>query len=438
MYVLKGFANHALLANNTPGSTNVIGEISQQSLTYSREVGLYSSVSIAPNIALLSFLSSQDGTAVVVNPDLRDRTMTILEWIYNLVITESGQMFADQFLEAILVQFQGSADTFACGAIVTDGTHYGPEWVSWQDLGVAPGVPNFIKVWFADASFQSQYDEFQILVDPPITPLDDFFKTGSAVETEVNAVTYVQQIASIQNVRAGVPESLIIAQTFNYNDPADPTHLVPTNWTELIYGLAGNNIDSIKDALAAYILANSTHTQAEWTVIFPDIFKRTEFTLVPDYGTYAIEPQTGIQAGIYSPIANLAAANALLTSYATTYPTTHINAHAGNMGHPYKSLSIAMVGSPDNINNWYELSQVFPDLIAVSSTSTDFARMTQATQGFLLILSQLLITAESMGAFTTLPQGITRLTRNNQLYAVASYQNINYLVAAKSNFPTSS
>jgi hypothetical protein len=435
MYVLKGFANHALLANNTPGTNNAIGEISAQSITYSREQGQYVN-QIAPNVTLISFLSATDDTPTVIDPDLATRTLTIIEWIFNLSITTSGPIYADVFLQEILAQFQGKAENFQCGAIVNDGTHYIPEWVSWKDDVL--GSDNYIKVWFADASFLSQYDEFEIVVVPPLPNLDDFFKTGAQVEALVNARDNAQMLVAFQNAKKdanGVtrPETIVRADIYNYHDPLVATHLVPTTWGTLIYGQAGNNIDSIKDALQKYILANTQHTRDEWVAIFPDIFKRTEFILVPNWASFAI-PDNSAQVGIYSPIHNLAALNTLIAAYAFGYSQTHINAHATGLSHQYKSVSIGSIGSIENRDNLYELQQVFPDFIAVASTSTDFNRMSQDTQGFAELLENMLITAETMGQFTSLPAGMTRLTRNNQLFLVATYDNIHFLVAAKVNF----
>jgi len=435
MYVLKGFANHALLANNTPGTNNAIGEISQLSLTYSQELGQYVN-SVAPDITLISFLSALNGAAQAVDPTFATRTFTILEWIYNLALTESGQMFADVFLQAILTQFQGVAESFQCGAIVVDvNGHYIPEWVSWQDTGAGTPTPNFVRIWFDDASFQAQYDEYTIAVVPPITPLDDFFKTASAVATEVDAVTYPSLVAAVQAARGNFPETILEADTFNYIDPDNLQAPLPTNWTVLIYGIAGNNIDAVKLALQTYILANSTHTRAEWTVIFPDIFKTTEFTLIPMWNQFAI-PDRIVETGIYSPVANLVEVTALINQYASTYAPGQITAHSTVFGHPYKSLAVACIGSDQNLNNQFEITDVFPDFIAVSSTSTDFARMSQTTQTWAELLMNLLIQAEMYVEYGILPAGMTSLVRNNLLYVVASYNNINYLVAALSNFTT--
>ena len=432
MYTLKGFVPHGLFANNTPNTTNPIGEISTESRTYSQDVGEYVDNVNAPNLTLLSFLSANDGTPQVVDPGLATRVLQISAWFYNQTLQHAGQQYADQLLAGVLNQFQSVANTFQCGNIVTDGTHWMPEWVSWTDLA-NPG--SFIRIWFSDASFQSEYDEFTILIVPPITPLDDFFKAASAVQAEVSAVTQTQLFLNINAEKAGHPESDIISMSYNWNDPVNIGNLIPTNWTIIIYGMAGDNVDSISDALEAYILGNSADTRDDWVKIFPDIFKRTEFTLVPNWQNVAIPGRASGSAdasAVYSPVANLTATLALLPQFAS-YPSAHINAHGTVMAHPWKSLQVGVIGSDQNRQNKFELTNVFPDLIAVSSTSTDFARMSQYTQTFLQKLAVMISAAETMTQYSSIPLDSTKLLRNGVLYIVCNYDTIDYLVAAKSN-----
>jgi hypothetical protein len=47
----------------------------------------------------------------------------------------------------------------------------------------------------------------------------------------------------------------------------------------------------------------------------------------------------------------------------------------------------------------------------------------------------MLVIAETMTTDTTIPRTMTALTRNGILYLVQNYNNIDYLVAVKSNFP---
>lgn len=433
MYILKGFGQHDLLANNTVGVINKIGELSPRSRTYSREKGSYVDNSAA-HINLVSFQSATDGNLVPVPAVFSTQALGVLNWIYTRVLA-GGQMAADDITNGLLAEYQATASDFQSGVMVTDGRYWAPEWISWKmkDQG-----ENSIRIWLSDPSFQAKYDEFAIYVVPPMTRLDDFFALGTAVENTINSRSFSETVALVQAVRNTYPETILRAETYNYVDPFNSSHLVPTNWTVLIYGAMGNNIDSIKDALIKYILTNSTHTREEWAAILPDLFKRSEFTIVPMWTQYAI-PNREVEAGVYSPIAHITNTLQLIASVASSYPGSHINAAATVMGHPYKSLAVIAVGSPENRNQFYKLSDVFPDWIAVSSTSTDFNRMSEPTREWAEILDALIQVAESMTEFSDIfDTTITRLVRNNVLYAVKSYQNIQYLVVAKASFPLQS
>lgn len=438
MYVLKGFIDHALLVSNAVGVTATIGELSTESLTYSRERGSYVKAGI-DDLTLTSFLSARDGTKIAAtevlsDPDtIADHVLTVGKWVYDQTILGANVVNADELLQAAVTQFDAIATNFQCGQIITDGRYYMPEWFSWTHKTLDGGSNQF-KVWFVDASFKSQYDEFEFVIIPPLDNLDDFFKTGTEVEALLKARTLSDTMDKIQQAKAGNPETILRADEYDYIDPLNATHIVPSNWGLLIYGAAGNNVDSIKDALINYTLANSTHVKDDWLKILPDIFKRTEFMLVPRWDSYAI-PNRTLEAGIYSPVANLTSALALIKQVIVSYPGSHIDTNVDLMGHPYKSLSILAVGGPDNHNDWFKITDVFPDYIDVSSTSLDFNRMSQATRDWMLTLEQMLIIAESMTEYSSIPFSMTRTVRDGILYLVWSYQNIHYLVAAKKNFP---
>lgn len=430
MYVIKAFGTHSAFADNAVGVINPIGEISTYSLTFSKEKGIYGREA-NPDISLISFLVENNGVPQPIDPTTRDHVLTVVQWVFDKSINTSGEIFADEFLVDIITAFTASAQDFKCGDIVNDGTYYIPEWVSWK---LKNNSDSFIRIWFSDPSFRAKYDEYEIVVVPPLANIDDFFKVGSEVEALVKSRTMPETIELIQAARAGHPETILRGDTYKYLDPLNAARKLDTLWTTLIYGPMGDNIDSIKDALIEYILANSTHTRAEWTALFPDIFKRTEFILTPGWGKYAIPNRTN-SAGIYSAMTNLTEVNALIKQYAPDYSPAHINTYGSVMGHPYKSLSIASIGSVENRDNLYSLRDVYPDFIMVSTTSQDFNRMSEDTRTFAAGLFDMLIAAETMGEFTDIPQGMTRVKRNGLLYLVKSFNNIHFLVTGKVNFP---
>jgi len=427
VYVLKGFGAHSLFVNNQQGVTNPIGELSAIAKTYSREIGEYFSAA-HPDITLNTFLTKQGGEFVLPDSDLKERVIKIIDWVYNNTLTTSGELFADQIVMQLIQAFPDDIRDLLSGTMANDGSHWAPTWLSWYDKP----TDAFVRIWFSDTSFRHTYDEFEIAISGPMDNIDDFFKTGGEVQTLLTNINISQTLQKAAIVRDSKPETYMRADLFDYHDPINAARIVPSPWIVLVYGEAGNNIDSIKDALQKYILTNSTHTRDEWVRILPDIFRRTEFTMVPDWSNYAI-PERITQAGIYSPINTLVNAQQLVDQYAPSYNAYHRSNHSTTFDFPYKSLNIFACSSEENRDDKFLLSDYFPDYIAVSTSSQDFNRMSEKTRAFSELVSNMVLVAESMDRYSDIPAGMTRLVRDDILYVVANYDNVHYLVTAKSN-----
>ena len=428
MFTLKAFAVNDVYINNTQNTIATIGELSTQALTYSQNIGYYKSNS-SSDINLVTFTSDVNNTPYILPQVVVDEIVSIIKFIYDASAASGNQIYADVLLNSLLNTFISIANDFSCGGIVNNVI---PEWVSWTIINSTVDINNKVKIWFSNSSFEIQYDDYKITVIPPITPLDVFFESTTNIITALNSVTPTMLMSTIQNAKNGYPESIIAANDYNFVDPTTVGNLIPTSWYLLINGIAGTNLDVIRNSLIDYILSNSTHTQAQWTTIFPDIFKATEFIIIPNWNKYSI-PNLTLQAGIYSPNIKISTALNLLTNLIPSYPAAHIASNADIFTQQYKSLTLLSIGSPDNNNNIYCLSDMFPDYINVSSTSLDFARMSQNTQNWAVILDLAIITAETMTNFSAIPNGMSKLTRNNILYLVFKFNNIDYLVASKAS-----
>ena len=429
MYTLKGFAVHTSLVNNQPGVTAVIGEMSDQSATFSKEKGYYKNDGTSNDIIVISVTGQLDGVDTTVPATIQTNTLTIVKAIYDQVM--AGQpMDGPTLAQSLLSTFQSIAQGFQVGPVVQDtpNNRYAPSYVNWTDNS----QDSQIRIWFTDADFQAEYDDYSITVVPPVDTLDDLFKLGATVEQIVNSRTIPQMIEKMNDARGNHPPTLQVMQTYNWIDPNNATHLVPTNWGALLYGPAGNSVDAIKNAFINYILANSTHTRDEWTAILPDLFRRTEFIFIPRFDLLGI-PNNAVGYGIYSPQVNASKANALFKAQVPAYASGQVDEYLTVMSHTYRSLQLLVCGSTENRNNWFELNQVFSDIITVPSTSTDFARMAEATRTFLLNLDTMVQTAETMTAYSAVPAGFTRLTRDGKLYIVLNYQDIDFLVMSKAS-----
>lgn len=435
MFIVKSFCSSDVMTNNTPGVVSSFGEISTHSLTFAKEVSSYV-IQTQPSYTLHTFKTTTNGVATSLPDTVRDHMIAIGAYVYSLMSSSNGLTSA-QFASAVLNQFSSSITDVVCGEMVPNGTLFVPSWISWENTNIPEIADNFLKIWFSDTAFKAQYDEFEIVIVPPIHPIDDFFKSATAVSLAVQAVSVSDFVNALQTARGTSPETVQFSVPFNYVDPVNPSNKIVTNWGGLIYGAAGNNPDAISDAIIKYILDHSIHLRAEWVGIFPDIFKRTEFILMPLWDQYAI-PNMVVQTGIYSPLVNIGRTVALFKTFATAYTTAHVDNYIQIVSHPYKSLQIASCGGPDNRNNIFRIEDICNDYINVQTTSNDFSRMTQTTQAWVLSIMDLVLAAETMTEYTAIPTGISRVIRDGKIYASKRINNIVYLVLSKVSIGTGS
>lgn len=429
MYSLKGFVSFAGFANNTPGQVATIGELSNLAMTYAKDKGYYDDA-VNKDIILTSFFSKLDAADVVVPGTIKDQVFDVVAWMFTQMTTTVNTQDRTVFLTSIGIEYGTEIEEIECGQIVNDGTNYIPEWISWKVIG----AEEYVRLWFTDVSFRAQYDEFEIVVIPAMTNLNNFFLQPDDVKVLLDAMTTTMMVDQMQLAKGNYPETVMRVEDYDYIAPGNPEFVVSSRWGVLIYGIAGNNVDTIKDALAEYILANSTHIRDEWVVLLPDLFKRTEFIFTPLWSQYGI-PNRTLEAGVYSPLVKVAAAIPIAKQTATLYAPAHVDNYITFMNHPYKSLALAVIGGPENREGKFYLTDFYSDYIMVNTSSIDFNRMAPETQVFAEALADMIYQAESVDKFTVLPFGMTRLIRDEILYVVKTIDNVQFLVVAKSNFP---
>lgn len=456
-FSLKGFVSVGAFADNDRYETAPLGELSLQSATYSKDRAIYATTSEGNNptsLELAVFSCRTTDTATYAVPALYQQLLlNMIRWCHTQGIGGTFSNNAEACRQALMAEFDGQITDALVGAMVQQGTvwlpssltfYINPEALgsSWTAEELEDLARSRVKLWFADAAFSTEYDEYAIEFLSPIdnARLDDFFLLADQVELKVKERNLEQTMILIHQIKDSKPETKLRTLSFLYHDPQDRTWTLPTNWTFVIYGIAGDNIDTIKEQLATWILDNSTHTREEWAVIFPDIFTSTEFIITPMWSQYAIPNQT-LQDGVYSPTVNVQNGLAIgrRTNTGTAYTQDHIDDVLAIVGCPYKSLALLIAGGPENRDGQDRFEEVWPDYISVMTSSQDFNRMQPKTGAWVMMLEAMLATAETMTEFSDLPQApypMTRLKRTNSfgqtfMYVVCNYDNIQYLVASR-------
>lgn len=446
-YSIKAFVDYGALALNTPSQVATLGELSVHSATFARDRQLFggSSGGSNPSSVNLTVFSAKnaDGSQSIVPVDYANLIIQIGGWMY--VQGLNGAFTADPavFLQAITAQFGAQITQIQLGTMTSQQGLWWPDTLTFyfaNASAVSPGntAKTRTRLWFADRTFQNQYDEYHIEFVPPIDVLDDFFKSADVIKAEVAAVTLKQTLAKAEALAASDPYTTIAADVYNWIDPLDKTYFIPTNWTYVIWGAAGNNVDAIKAALQDYILSNSTHSRDEWAVIFPDIFQSTEVILTPLWNQYAIPNKTLDPSGMYRSVVNVTQGRnyAKETATGVGYTDQHVDNVLNVVPVAWKTLTMLAVGGPQNRGGLNQFALIWPDYLNVPTSSTDFGRMQQSTQAFVRQLFEMLKVAETMTENSDVPPQFTRLHRTNAagdtvLYLAASFNSVQYLIVAK-------
>ena len=434
MYQLKGFAAISTLVSNVEGVIAPIGELSTYCATFSKERLIYPSVT-NPNITtnIFSSISSLNGN--IVPPEvIMSLTDMILGWTYERQMSSSVIETKQQFQDALASNFVTECVGVICGELVyaANGKQF-PEWISWKTRDYSE-EDNITTIWLSDQSFRQKYDNYEVVVVPPVAVLDVLFTNASSVLAILASVTHVDRFNMIQTARNDHPETALAGVSYNWVDPLNSANQLSTNWAVLIYGPNGNDNDVIRESIAEYILANSTHTEAEWKTIFPDIFKRTEFLFFPRWHNYAI-PNLVLQSGIYSPVTYSTKEVTYLKSILSDYTALFVEQHASVMPHPYKCLALDVIGGFENRENLFDITQIYPDILNVSTTSVDYNRMSADTQGLLSRLTEMILIAESLTYYSDIPVGYRKVERYGVMFVSTRYMNIELLVSSKLTTP---
>lgn len=456
-FSLKGFVSIGAFADNDLYETAPLGELSLQSATYSKDRSYYSTTSTGANPTTLELAVFSCRT--LTNPlyttpvEYQSKLLEIIRWCHARAIDNTFNHTSETCRQAIVAEFGSFVSDVVVGQMISQDSVWLPASLTfyfipsafnatWTDEQQADLERSRIKLWFADQAFAGEYDECAMEFLAPIdnARLDDFFLIADQVAKKVAQRTMEETMLMVHQLKGNKPETKIRTINFLYHDPANRDRKIPTNWTFVIYGIAGDNIDKIKELLTKWVLENSTHTREEWAAIFPDLFTSTEFIITPMWSQYAVPNET-LQDGVYSPTVNVlnALSVARRSCTGTAYTQNHIDSVLTVVGCPYKSIGLLIVGGPENRNGLDRFEEVWPDYMSVFTSSLDYNRMQPETQQWVSMLHAMLKAAETMTDFSDLPQTpfpMTRLKRTNAndetfMYVVCNYGNIQYLVVSR-------
>lgn len=440
MNIVKGFASIPALANNLPGQVGQFGEVSTYSATFSRNKSNYSNAVTAAGVEFVGFTTKNNaGTVVTLSQVVSDHILSVIKWVLGRHIASAIPANANKsaFIGSLTTEFP------LMSAVVINEILNGtptvalrmPDYISWTFTD--SGTPNLIKVWFSDSRFRTQYDDYEVVIIPPIPIIDQLNNNSAAVTALIAGYRPSQLLNAIATVAANVPYTMVVSKTLVWNSPGVSVATLNTDWTAVIYGAAGNDNEIIKNAIRNYIGTHSLLTV--WNEVYPTLYAENEFIVIPMWNDVAIAA-SGLDYGIYSAGVNV---GELIPTATAKIPSTYaqsvvlsvfLGANLVVANAFFRSLSFMMIGNPGNIGGIYSMRQTFPDYIDVQTDSPDFGRMTLDTRNFVVHLNDALEKALTLTDISAIPVGYTRLVRDGVVYLGFTEGAYSYLVVTKHSF----
>ena len=430
MYVLKTFITIGTAIDNTHKVIAPFGELSTKALTYAKDVKQYTNAEY-PGIKSNVFVSRRDADRIDVRMNVHNIVMMIAHYIYERGMSGGNTSSSDNLLINLDQEFNANISELSVGDMVYDEVAYMPSVVRFYVND--PLEPVAVVLWMSDAAFRTQFDEFQIDVVAPLDDIDLLMTSNENVRELTKDLSISKAIDRLEQATQDYPYTLARTYEFpvvNINDPED---IINLPWSVAIYGIAGDNIDAIYDAITKYILDNSKYDRDIWNNRIPILFKRIEFTIIPIWNQYSV-PNKSIESGLYSPLVKRRDVENLVISYAPTYSATHAVREAVASGFLYKSLGIVITSSSENRDNTFDIRDVFSDFALISTTHHDFNRLSPKTRDLVMLLNEMFRVAEEMTEFSVLPNGLARVRREGNQYVVATLEQVQFYVLAKNSF----
>ena len=428
MIQVKGFYSFPKMANNMANAMAVFGELSQYATTFARDYKTYTKDQ--SQLSFCSFSSKDGDNKVELGLEFSNIACEIGDFCYLIGPNITNANTKEDFAQQVQNQFGARIRTVTCGDQITDGTRRMPKWISWEMLSQTTTYR--YKVWLAGADFEQSYDEFEILIVPPVEPIDKLFMPFAdlLIELDRNDMAIIHERTN--TIRGRISETIIRTEMIELIDKTNNTNRVNIGFTTLIYGPAGDTTDNIKDAIKKYISNNSTSTENEWRQLMPDLFNTTCFYVIPRWDRYGIQPRAGMP-GIHSPLVGTLENYNYVKNITKTYiPAAHLDENMEQTIHRYKDITISMCGGDFNRLNKFKFSDYFPDYLAESSINNeDFNRQEEPTKAISILLLTILKKIDLYESDPTLGSALRVIEKYGQRFIVGKQSNIEYYVLMK-------
>uniref|UniRef100_A0AAU8L0R3 Virion structural protein n=1 Tax=Pantoea phage Survivor TaxID=3232176 RepID=A0AAU8L0R3_9CAUD len=401
------------------GSTSPIGELTNKSISYSKEPDFY--FKDGKPVGLVGFRGVSDTSMYEQIPKTHyEPIIEMMAWLFEQAKAKKTTDSPQGCLQLLKANYTTGWEWKAVNQMVTNNDIWMPSSINFTYA--AGGVVHEFKIWFANDFFAVEFPYREIYVVHPI-PIDDIdFLADSnykQVRDRLNAETTDKIQDRVDKVLGGKgtyqPPTERIVMGFDIYDLINVPQKNMGFWTIIYYGNPNDAEEETYEAIKKCILDHSKYPEDKWADVIPDLFNPLEFAVVPYWNELGLVNET-VAGSTYTPIFTYKDGTVLPLKYCALWGNDAVIESLQIVPHLYKSAKMGFVGKPKNHNALHHINQVFPDYQLIPSTDSQAGMMSKDTAKFIFDLEEMLAAGEVVTPNGMPPKGIQRVMRDGKLY----------------------
>lgn len=413
---IKGFVTCDSFIDNAQGAVAPIYEISDQGLTYARNRQQYYS-SADSLYSLMVF--HQEGASLLA----QDEVNSVVDVVKGFVrhVTLNRLVPKQSAIAAFVANYNaGNALTpvseMTVSALLDTGETVAPDYLCFSIRGID------CAIWLNDGSFRGFYPHYDIDIILPFEDFSGIVNNASEMMTAITSFSLVNFNKRIEDAKKSKPTTYTAILNIPYRLP-NSTLRRDLHFAFNQYGSQGNYDYVLKLKLYEYLLGLGLSSEYIES-IFPTILEINEFFFTPRWDSVAIASQVG-QNGILSQISRAYDTGFDLDKFIKVYSDLQfLKANSYNVPYDYNNILLTATNGFYTEKAVQDFRVVYKDLISVTSTHPDFARMSRKTQRLATLLESMLVICAS----ATPTQMFTRMMDNeNYDFNILTRQGVSYL-----------
>lgn len=414
---IKGFITCDSFTDNALDTVAPLYELSDIALSYSTTKQQYYST-VDPTYSLYVFKQIQtDGLSPnEVNTIVKVVKDFVAFATQNSHLVPKPQLVINFTNNFNVINQNPQLTNLTCSSFIEHAGVVGTDYLHFTVVGVE------CSIWLNDLSFRGFYPDYEIGIVLPFPDFEAKVRIGAEMITAILAFNLVAFSRRIEDAKGNKPTTHTRIMNIPYRLP-NSTVKRDCFFGFIQYGSQGDFDYVLKMKLYEYLLSLGL-TSDYIESIFPSILEINEFFITPRWDRTAIPTRVGLN-GISSQVSKAFSETFDLAKFIKIYPDQEY-LRLGSYNVPYDYNNVLLTIS----NGYYtelpvrDFKEVYSDLISVTSTHPDYARMSTKSQRFVTLLENMLVISDSE---TTNHMFAKMMDNENYKFTLVNRQDVWYL-----------